>query len=73
MCRIIRESGVDNVIGMLWNVSDEAAAQVASVFYKFLTTGCVPDIVEAMRQTRCKVAMDRAWQDGSWLAPVLYT
>jgi hypothetical protein len=73
MCRIIRESGVDNVIGMLWNVSDEAAAQVASVFYKFLATGCVPDIVEAMRQTRCKVAMDRAWQDGSWLAPVLYT
>jgi len=73
MCRIIRESGVDNVIGMLWNVSDEAAAQVASVFYKFLATGSVPDVVEAMRQTRCKVAIDRAWQDGSWLAPVLYT
>ena len=73
MCRMFREAGIDNVIGMLWNVSDEAATQFASVFYKFLATGNYADVSEAMRQTRCEVAMDRAWQDGSWLAPVLYT
>lgn len=73
MCRIFRESGVDYVIGMLWNVSDEAAAQVASIFYEFLATGQGLGVAEAMRQTRLRVAMDRAWQDGSWLAPVLYT
>jgi len=73
MCRTFRESGVDNVIGMLWNVSDEATAQVAATFYKFLTSGQCIDVAEAMRKTRCKVAMERAWHDGSWLAPVLYT
>ena len=73
MCRMFREAGIDNVIGMLWNVSDEAATQFASVFYKFLATGNYADVSEAMRQTRREIAMDRAWQDGSWLAPVLYT
>jgi len=63
---------VENVIGMLWNVIDEAAAQVASTFYEYIATGQYIDVTEALRQTRCKVAMDRAWQDGSWLAPVLY-
>jgi len=73
MCRALRESGVKNVIGMLWNVADEAAIEVASVFYTLLAGGQYCDVSEAMRQTRCKVAIDRAWQDGSWLAPVLYT
>jgi len=73
LCRVFKEAGIDNVIGMLWNVSDDAAAQVASVFYEKLAAGDYADIPEAMRRTRRAVAMDRAWQDGSWLAPVLYT
>jgi len=73
MCRTIRESGVCNVIGMLWNISDDAAAQFASYFYKFLASTDQFHVAQAMRRTRCKVAMERAWQDGSWLAPVLYT
>ena len=73
LCRVFKEAGIDNVIGMLWNVSDDAAAQVASVFYEELAAGDYADVSEAMRKTRRKVAMDRAWQDGSWLAPVLYT
>jgi hypothetical protein len=72
LCRVLREAGVENVIGMLWNVSDEAAVQVASTFYEYIATGQYIDVTEALRQTRCKVAIDRAWQDGSWLAPVLY-
>lgn len=73
MSRAIRESGVNNVIGMLWNVSDEAAAQLASVFYTFLASSPHLHVAQAMRRTRSKVAIDRSWQDGSWLAPVLYT
>jgi CHAT domain-containing protein len=73
MCRTIRESGVANVIGMLWNVSDDAAAHFASEFYGFLSGNDQLHVAEAIRQTRCKVAMERAWQDGSWLAPILYT
>ncbi len=73
MCRMLRESGIDNVIGMLWNVSDEAATHFASTFYSFLASGNYGDVSEAMRQTRYKVAMDRAWQDGSWLSPILYS
>jgi CHAT domain len=72
MCRVLRESGVDNVVGMLWNVSDDAAAQVAIIFYKLLMRGERTDIAEAMRRTRCQMALDRAWADGSWLSPVLY-
>lgn len=72
LCRVLREAGVENVIGMLWNVSDDAAVQVASTFYEYIATGAYINIAEALRQTRCKVAIDRAWQDGSWLAPVLY-
>ena len=72
MCRILRHAGVSSVIGMLWNVSDAAAAQVASTFYNSLVTSEQFDVAEAMRQTREKVASERAWADGSWLAPILY-
>ncbi len=72
MCRVLRESGVDNVVGMLWNIADDAAVQVATTFYKLLLREEHTYIAEAMRQTRCQVALDRAWADGSWLAPVLY-
>jgi len=72
MCRVLRECGVDHVVGMLWKVDDEAATKVASTFYSLVTTNERMDVAEAMRQTRCTVASDRAWADGSWLAPVLY-
>ena len=72
LCRALREAGVDYVVGMLWNVEDKAAVQVGSVFYSSLLAN--PDMgpEEAMRRTRQRVATDRAWADGSWLAPVLY-
>lgn len=70
--KIFRSFGAETVIGMLWNVSDDAATQVASIFYTLLLTGSKPDPVEAMRETRCRVALERAWSDGSWLAPVIY-
>jgi hypothetical protein len=73
MCKMLRESGVQNAIGMMWNVADDAAAQVGSVFYSLILTGARVDPVEAMRQTRCRIAIDRSWIDGSWLAPALYT
>jgi hypothetical protein len=73
MCKTWRETGVSNVIGMLWNVEDDAAVQVGSTFYQSLIANPQMGPEEAMRQTRNKVATDRAWADGSWLAPVLYT
>ena len=73
MCKALRESGVANVIGMQWNVEDDAAVHVASTFYKLLLANPPIGPEEAMRQTRSVVAIDRAWADGSWLAPVLYT
>jgi CHAT domain-containing protein len=72
LSRALREAGVSCVIGMLWNVADDAAAQLGSVFYRLLMTGQGLSPDEAMRQTRRRVAMDRSWADGSWLAPVLY-
>ena len=72
MCRVLRESGVSNVVGMLWNVTDEAGVQFASAFYGLLAAEEGMDIAEAMRRTRWRTALDRAWADGSWLAPVLY-
>ncbi len=73
LCRVLREAGVGYVIGMAWNVADDAATQVGSVFYRLLMTGPRLNPIAAMRETRRKVAIDRSWADGSWLAPVLYT
>ncbi|MCG3148175.1 MAG: hypothetical protein PCFJNLEI_01618 [Verrucomicrobiae bacterium] len=73
MCKAWREAGVNHVVGMHWNVEDDAAVQVGSTFYQSLITNPQLGPEEAMRQTRGKVATDRAWADGSWLAPVLYT
>jgi len=73
LCRALREAGVNYVAGMLWNVEDNAAIQVGSTFYSSLLRNPHLGPTEAMRQTRHRVATDRAWSDGSWLAPVLYT
>jgi len=73
MCRILRDAGVCVVVGMLWNIQDAAAVQVASSFYRCLMTDPEQGPEEAMRCTRNKVAVASAWADGSWLAPVLYT
>jgi len=72
MCRALRHAGVDDVIGMLWNVADDAAAEFGSEFYKLLANSERISVPEIMRQTRRRVAMDRSWVDASWLAPVLY-
>lgn len=72
MCKALRESGVSYVIGMLWNVEDEAAVQVGAGFYGNLMGNPEDGPEGAMRKTRLAVAIDREWADGSWLAPVLY-
>lgn len=71
LCRMLRESGVPNVVGMLWKVLDDAAVQVATHFYRSMLIEGV-DAPEAMRRTRQAVALERAWADGSWLSPILY-
>jgi CHAT domain-containing protein len=73
MCKTLREAGVGVVIGMLWNVEDDAAVQFGSGFYRALLENPGTGPEEAMRQTRNHVGIDRAWADGSWLALVLYT
>jgi CHAT domain-containing protein len=73
MCKALRESGVGYVIGMMWNVEDEAAVQVGAGFYTNLMECPSGGPEGAMRETRLAVAMERAWADGSWLAPVLYS
>jgi CHAT domain-containing protein len=73
MCKTLRESGVCYVIGMLWNVEDDAAVQVGAGFYGNLMSSPQISPESAMREARLSVAIDRAWADGSWLAPVLYS
>jgi hypothetical protein len=74
LCRFMRESGAAAcVVGMLWNVGDEAATQVGTEFYNTLVGDVNFDPVEAMRRTRRSVATKREWKDGSWLAPVVYS
>lgn len=73
MCRALREAGVSYVIGMLWNVEDEAAVQVGASFYNHLLKCPEKGPDSAMRETRLAIATERSWSDGSWLAPVLYS
>ena len=73
MCKALREAGVSYVIGMLWNVEDEAAVQVGANFYRHLLENPHKGPESAMRETRLSVAIERTWSDGSWLAPVLYS
>jgi len=73
MCKTLREAGVQAVIGMLWSIEDQAAIQIGSMFYRKLFEQPHLGPEEAMRQTRNAVGIERAWADGSWLAPVLYT
>jgi hypothetical protein len=73
MCKVLREAGVGFVIGMLWNVDDEAAVQVGAKFYSSLISRSETGPEAAIREMRLAVAMERAWADGSWLAPVIYS
>jgi hypothetical protein len=73
MCKVLREAGVGFVIGMLWNVDDEAAVQVGAKFYSNLISRSDTGPEFAIREMRLAVAIERAWGDGSWLAPVLYS
>lgn len=73
MCKALREAGVAYVVGMLWSVEDESAVQVGANFYKHLLSQPHRGPESAMRETRLAVAIERAWSDGSWLAPVLYS
>jgi hypothetical protein len=73
MCKALREAGVSYVIGMMWSVEDEAAVQVGANFYKHLLNNPQRGPESAMRETRLAVGIERAWSDGGWLAPVLYS
>jgi hypothetical protein len=73
MCKALREAGVSYVIGMLWNVEDEAAVQMGASFYNHLLKCPEKGPDSAMRETRLAVAIERSWSDGSWLSPVLYS
>jgi hypothetical protein len=73
MCKALREAGVSYVIGMMWSVEDEAAMQLGANFYRHLLNNPHKGPESAMRETRLAVAIERAWSDGGWLAPVLYS
>ena len=73
MCKALREAGVSYVIGMMWSVEDEAAVQVGANFYRHLLNNPQRGPESAMRETRLAVGIERAWSDGGWVAPVLYS
>lgn len=63
-------AGVPYVVGMLWEVSDQAAAVLATEFYRqFFSSN---DPLESLRLARIRTGIAFDWRDPSWAAPVLY-
>ena len=64
------KSGVPNVIGMKWSVSDYGATLLSKKFYEeYVTT---KDPTEALRKARKSVGEATDWNDPAWAAPIIY-
>jgi len=64
------KSGVPNVIGMKWSVSDYGATLLSKKFYEeYVTT---KDPTEALRKARISVGEATDWNDPAWAAPIIY-
>ena len=64
------KSGVPNVIGMKWSISDHGARLLSEKFYEeYVKTR---DPAEALRKARKYVGEATDWNDPAWAAPILY-
>jgi CHAT domain-containing protein len=64
------KSGVPNVIGMKWSISDYGATLLSEKFYEeYVKT---KDPTEALRKARKSVGEATDWNDPAWAAPIIY-